>query len=60
MGDRPALLLGALLIIVGVQAMCTGFLGDLILRGRMEERQPYVLAELQKRVAESPDETEQL
>ncbi len=57
-GDRPALLLGALLIIVGVQAMCTGFLGDLILRGRMEERQPYIIAELQQRMAVSPDETE--
>ena len=59
-GDRPALLLGALLIIVGVQAMCTGILGDLILRGRMEDRQPYVIAELRQKVAESPDETEQL
>lgn len=37
-GDRPSLLLGVLLIMVGVQFMCTGFLGELILRGRIEER----------------------
>ena len=40
-GDRPALLLGMLLILVGVQFMCTGFIGDLILRGRMEDSLPY-------------------
>ncbi|MCY4000729.1 MAG: glycosyltransferase family 2 protein [Bacteroidetes bacterium] len=40
-GDRPALLLGILLIMVGVQFMCTGFIGDLILRGRMEDSRPY-------------------
>ncbi len=43
--DRPALLLGVLLITVGVQFMCTGFLGDLILRGRMKESQPYEITE---------------
>jgi len=40
-GDRPSLLLGVLLIMVGVQFMCTGFLGDLILRGRMKDSHPY-------------------
>ncbi len=57
-GDRPALLLGALLIIVGVQAMCTGFLGDLILRRRMEKGRPYVIAELQQTLTSHPDEVE--
>ena len=45
-GDRPSLLLGVLLIMVGVQFMCTGFLGDLILRGRMKESQPYEITEV--------------
>lgn len=43
-GDRPMLLLGALLIIVGVQTFCTGFLADLMNRKRMEERVPYRIA----------------
>ncbi|MCY3487740.1 MAG: glycosyltransferase family 2 protein [Bacteroidetes bacterium] len=45
-GDRPSLLLGVLLIMVGVQFMCTGFLGDLILRGRMKESHPYEIVEV--------------
>ncbi len=45
-GDRPSLLLGALLIMVGVQFMCTGFLGDLILRGRMNDSRPYEITEV--------------
>ena len=45
-GDRPSLLLGALLIMVGVQFMCTGFLGDLILRGRMQDSRPYKITEI--------------
>ncbi|MCY4159386.1 MAG: glycosyltransferase family 2 protein [Bacteroidetes bacterium] len=44
-GDRPSLLLGALLIMVGVQFMCTGFLGDLMLRERMKDNQPYEITE---------------
>ena len=43
-GDRPLLLLGALLIIVGVQTFCTGFLADLMNRKQMEERVPYRVA----------------
>ncbi len=45
-GDRPSLLLGVLLIMVGVQFMCTGFLGDLILRGRMKNSYPYEITEI--------------
>ncbi len=44
-GDRPLLLLGALLIIVGVQTFCTGLLGDMIIRRRMEEGPPYQITE---------------
>jgi len=45
-GDRPLLLLGALLIIVGVQTFCTGFLADLMIRRRMEETPPYQITEV--------------
>ena len=44
-GDRPALLLGALLILVGFQAMSTGFIADLIIRQRMEREAPFKVAE---------------
>ena len=40
-GDRPLLLLGVVLIVVGVQTFCTGFLADLLNRRRMEEQRPY-------------------
>ncbi len=40
-GDRPALLLGALLIMAGLLLMSTGFLAELIVRQRMEEEAPY-------------------
>lgn len=45
-GDRPSLLLGILLIMVGVQFMCTGFLGDLILRSRMKDTRPYEITDM--------------
>ena len=44
-GDRPALLLGILMILVGVQFMCTGFIADLIVRRRMESSTPYAICE---------------
>ncbi len=44
-GDRPALLLGVLLIMVGVQAMCTGFIADLLIRRHMEDASSYVITE---------------
>ena len=40
-GDRPALLLGALLIMVGLLLMSTGFVAELVVRQRMEEKLPY-------------------
>lgn len=45
-GDRPLLLLGALLIIVGVLMFCTGFLADMIIRQRMEESTPYQITQI--------------
>jgi len=44
-GDRPLLLLGVLLIVVGVQTFCTGLLGDMIIRRRMDETTPYHVIE---------------
>ena len=47
-GDRPLLLLGVLLIIVGVQTFCTGFLADMMILRRMEETMPYQITEILK------------
>lgn len=44
-GDRPLLLLGVLLIMVGVQLFCTGFIADLLLRRRMEEVPAFQVTE---------------
>lgn len=40
-GDRPALLLGALLIVFGVQMFTTGLLGEMIIRPEMEDTRSY-------------------
>ncbi len=40
-GDRPLLLLGVLLILVGVQMFTTGLLGEMIIRRRMERTSSY-------------------
>ncbi len=45
-GNRPLLLLGVLLIVVGVQTFCTGFLADLFNRRRMEETNPYQITDI--------------
>ncbi len=44
-GERPALLLGALLIMVGLMTMSTGFVAELVVRQRMEDRLPYEIAD---------------
>ncbi len=44
-GDRPLLLLGALLILLGAQMFTTGLLGDMIIRRRMEEEAVYHVTE---------------
>lgn len=47
LGDRPLLLLGTMLIVVGVQTMATGLVGELIIRvhGHSAHRPPYVVRE---------------
>ena len=40
-GDRPLLLLGALMMVVGVQMFTTGLLGEMIVRPRMERTDSY-------------------
>ncbi len=44
-GDRPLLLLGALLILLGAQMFTTGLLGDMIIRRKMEEEAVYHVTE---------------
>ncbi len=43
-GDRPLLLLGILLVVVGFQSIVSGFLGELIVR-QSDRRQNYVVGE---------------
>lgn len=45
-GDRPLLLLGVLLIILGFQMFTTGLLGEMIIRPRMEETTSYHVTEM--------------
>ena len=45
-GDRPLLLLGVLLIILGSQMFTTGLLGEMIIRSRMEETTSYQVVEM--------------
>lgn len=45
LSDRPMLLLGALLILIGAQLFSTGLLGDMFIRRRMEEEPNYHIAE---------------
>ena len=40
-GDRPLLLLGVVLILLGVQMFTTGLLGEMIIRPRMEDTTAY-------------------
>ena len=40
-GDRPLLLLGALMMVVGIQMFTTGLLGEMIVRPRMERTDSY-------------------
>jgi glycosyltransferase involved in cell wall biosynthesis len=42
-GSRPLLFLGLLLVMVGVQFVCTGLVAELIIRSEHEERHSYVI-----------------
>lgn len=44
-GDRPLLLLGVMLILLGAQMFTTGLLGELIIAPRMEDRSSYHIVE---------------
>ncbi len=45
LGNRPLLLLGALLILVGAQLFLTGLLGEMVVRPRMENPDTYDIAQ---------------
>ena len=45
-GDRPLLLLGVLMILLGTQMFTTGLLGEMIIRQRMEETTSYQIEEM--------------
>ena len=45
LGDRPLLLLGALLLLLGAQTFLTGLLGEMIIRERMESTGRHEIAE---------------
>jgi glycosyltransferase involved in cell wall biosynthesis len=42
-GNRPLLLLGALMVMVGIQLVSTGLLGELVARGQQMERPAYAI-----------------
>ena len=45
-GDRPLLLFGVLMILLGTQMFTTGLLGEMIIRQRMEETTSYKIKEM--------------
>ena len=52
-GDRPLLLFGVMLILLGSQMFATGLLGEMIIRPRMEETTSYQIVEtMEPRVQE--------
>ena len=54
LGDRPLLLLGALMILLGAQLFLTGLLGEMVIKQRMEDASTYDIAEYVA-VAGEPD-----
>jgi glycosyltransferase involved in cell wall biosynthesis len=44
-GDRPLLLLGVLMILLGAQMFSTGLLGEMFIRSRMEQQSGYHVSE---------------
>ncbi len=53
LGDRPLLLLGALLILLGAQLFLTGLLGEMVIKQRMEDSSTYDIAEYTGEMVES-------
>ena len=52
LGDRPLLLFGVLMILLGAQMFTTGLLGEMIIKPRMEKTASYQVAETATRTAE--------
>ena len=48
-GDRPLLLLGALLILFGAQMFTTGLLGEMVVRPRIKQTDSFQVQEIAKR-----------
>lgn len=46
LGDRPLLLLGLLMILLGTQMFTTGLLGEMIVRPRMEQTSTYQVVDI--------------
>jgi len=46
LGDRPLLLLGALMILLGAQLFLTGLLAEMIIKQRMEDSSTYDIAQV--------------
>ncbi|MEM1125069.1 MAG: glycosyltransferase family 2 protein [Bacteroidota bacterium] len=46
LSDRPLLLLGAILLVIGVQLFLVGFLGEMVIRPRMEQTSTYHIREV--------------
>lgn len=44
-GDRPLILLGAILLLLGAQMFLTGLIGEMLIRERMQNRDVYGIAE---------------
>jgi glycosyltransferase involved in cell wall biosynthesis len=47
-GDRPLLLFGALMVMVGIQLVSTGLLGEMITRGQQMEKPAYVIQSIRR------------
>ena len=53
-GDRPLLLMGVMLIVVGVQMFTTGLLGEMFIRPRMERTSSYHVRETLETSTQEP------
>jgi glycosyltransferase involved in cell wall biosynthesis len=54
-GNRPLLLFGALMVMVGIQLVSTGLLGEMITRGQQLEKPGYVIRTVIVPTAGTPD-----
>jgi glycosyltransferase involved in cell wall biosynthesis len=54
-GNRPLLLFGALMLVVGIQLVSTGLLGEMVTRGQQAERPAYVIRSVHEPGNAAPD-----